>query len=738
MALFKKEAPDNSYLNDERGFVQSASYQQRKAFVENNRDRFGKWNYTGTTAQNEKFRNKLLTEEDLKIKYEGARRGIIDTTRTNLWKLRTEWAMERATDSSRANQKMVLGISKDLNGRILEWGLFGVIFGGPKRQQWLASIESDYPQARGKLLPLIQQGFEDSASEAARSWNPKAFINFMKKMGRSFGAQDEARVRQIVTAPKTIKDRQEAIVETLLVWAVSHVLTGGFSLLLGKIRTPIPLHKADLPSKDAVTQSLHGEWAREQSQAAHNEFWNESEKMRITAWASEKAKGLYGKEAAYVLSAIEEFGAQIDVSSNWITSGVKKGRSKNLQKAQEFWPWDTQKTLASIKFKPGSPEEARRISLLEKLSQTQVTKWLAESGVERSGYTEMLSMMSGCGSEEVFLEKYVLPSEEKYGSNVSYIRKAIHAFYHGGSAPYRDGTRDVPSYKYQAGDQKIIYSLVHSNYTPGVVDMVNAYRGNPEKWKTANDKTTGGGRNVREKTQAYSKDLLKNVDMRSPEAVSQVFRNDSVNGKSIADIYSNNLRSIGGINITPETIANAIKNGQYKHVNGQNTWRNQTRTWVKGFNWEALVFTVRESSGAYRVCAIKKDCTNLIIGEKIPSPENYLDNLPAVVNFRMPLILNFKWSSGKWEKKPEKPGETENPETPGTPVENPPQTPGTPTTPEGPPDIPGTSTSGGTSIPWGTPGTGTLEGGTNTGTTMWPTTTEDFIWPVNPGNNFNR
>ncbi len=39
----------------------------------------------------------------------------------------------------------------------------------------------------------------------------------MKKMGRSFGAQDEARVRQIVTAPKTIKDRQEAIVETLLV-----------------------------------------------------------------------------------------------------------------------------------------------------------------------------------------------------------------------------------------------------------------------------------------------------------------------------------------------------------------------------------------------------------------------------------------------------------------------------------------------------------------------------------------
>lgn len=39
----------------------------------------------------------------------------------------------------------------------------------------------------------------------------------MKKAGRSFGAQDEARVRQIIAAPKTMKDRQEAIVETLLV-----------------------------------------------------------------------------------------------------------------------------------------------------------------------------------------------------------------------------------------------------------------------------------------------------------------------------------------------------------------------------------------------------------------------------------------------------------------------------------------------------------------------------------------
>jgi hypothetical protein len=104
----------------------------------------------------------------------------------------------------------------------------------------------------------------------------------MKKMGRSFGAQDEARVQQIIAAPATIKDRQEAIVETLLVGVVSFILTGGVSILLGKIRTPIPLHKADLPSKNAITQALHGEGAREQAQAAHNEFWNESEKMRIT------------------------------------------------------------------------------------------------------------------------------------------------------------------------------------------------------------------------------------------------------------------------------------------------------------------------------------------------------------------------------------------------------------------------------------------------------------------------
>ena len=102
--------------------------------------------------------------------------------------------------------------------------------------------------------------------------------------------------------------------------AISYILTGGVGILLGKIRTPIPLHKADLPSKDAITQSLHGEDAREQAQAAHNEFWNESEKMRIYQGATENAKRLYGKEAAYVLSAIEEFGAQIDVSSNWLTS----------------------------------------------------------------------------------------------------------------------------------------------------------------------------------------------------------------------------------------------------------------------------------------------------------------------------------------------------------------------------------------------------------------------------------
>ncbi len=192
----------------------------------------------------------------------------------------------------------------------------------------------------------------------------------------------------------------------------------------------------------------------------------------------------------------------------------------------------------------------------------------------------MFSMMSGCGSEALFLEKYVLPSEEKYGPNVSYVRKAIHAFYHGGYAPYYNGTKDIPSYKYEIGGNKeaLINSLVHSRYTPGVVDMINAYRRNPEKWKTANDKTTGGGRNVREKTQAYSKDLLKNVDMRSPEAVSQVFRNDSVNGESIADIYSRNLRNIGNIDIKPDTIANAIKNGQYKHIHGQNTWRNQSET----------------------------------------------------------------------------------------------------------------------------------------------------------------
>jgi hypothetical protein len=44
-----------------------------------------------------------------------------------------------------------------------------VIFGGPKRQQWLASIESDYPQAKGKLLPLIEQGFESAARDAAKS-----------------------------------------------------------------------------------------------------------------------------------------------------------------------------------------------------------------------------------------------------------------------------------------------------------------------------------------------------------------------------------------------------------------------------------------------------------------------------------------------------------------------------------------------------------------------------------------
>ncbi len=677
MAWFKKESSEPSYLNNEQEFVRSASRSQRQAFLRENEARF--WSsfvnrYKWETWQNLSFMDKLRREPDLLKKYEVARRGIIGDTRKSLWTLRTEWAMERATESSKANQKMVLGIAKDLNGRILEWGLFGVIFGGPRRQQWLTEIENDYPQARGKLLPLIEWGFENAAWDAAKSGNSRRFINFMKKVGRPLGAQDEARVRQIIAAPSTIKDRQEAIVETLLVWAVSYVLTGGIGILLGKVRTPIPLHKADLPSKEVITQSLHGEGAQEQAQAAHNEFWKESVQLRTAKWSIDKARRLYGKEAAYVLSAIEEFWAQIDVNSNWVTSWIKKGRAKNLQRATEFGPWDTQKTLSSIRFRPGSPEEARRVSLLEKLNQTQVVRWLAESGSE-GGYTQMLNMMNGCGSEEVFLDKYVLPSEENYGPNVKYIRQAIHAFYHGGYAPYRDETRDIPSYKYQQGDQRIIYSLVHSKYTPGVVRMINAYQANPEKWKATNDKTTGGGRNVREKTQAYSKDLLKNVDMRSPEAVSQVFRNDSVNGESISDIYSRNLLRIGNINITPDAIANAIRNGQYKHVNGQNTWRNQKNTWVKSFSWEALVFTVRESSGIYRVCAIKRDCTNLIIGEEIPSPENYLDNLPATVNFRMPLILTLKWGSGgKNNQKPHEPNN--NPHGPHEP-HVPPEGPGT-------------------------------------------------------------
>jgi outer membrane biosynthesis protein TonB len=73
----------------------------------------------------------------------------------------------------------------------------------------------------------------------------------------------------------------------------------------------------------------------------------------------------------------------------------------------------------------------------------------------------------------------------------------------------------------------------------------------------------------------------------------------------------------------------------------------------------------------------------------------------------MPLILNFKWSSSKWEKKPEEPTKpTEpNPETPGTPTEPTPETPGIPETP---PEVPGTPTQIIDSTPGGnvTPDTG--------------------------------
>lgn len=90
MAWFRKEAPDTSYLGNEKTFVQSASYEARKAFIKDNSDRFWKWNYSGSTAQNEKFRNKLLAEPDLLEKYEASRTGIIRETRNQLGTLKEQ------------------------------------------------------------------------------------------------------------------------------------------------------------------------------------------------------------------------------------------------------------------------------------------------------------------------------------------------------------------------------------------------------------------------------------------------------------------------------------------------------------------------------------------------------------------------------------------------------------------------------------------------------------------------
>jgi hypothetical protein len=84
MALTKSESHDSSYLNSEQEFVKSASYQQRKSFVDSHKDRFGKWDYTGSTAQNEKFRNKLLSEQDLKMKYDSEVQGVRQETKNNL------------------------------------------------------------------------------------------------------------------------------------------------------------------------------------------------------------------------------------------------------------------------------------------------------------------------------------------------------------------------------------------------------------------------------------------------------------------------------------------------------------------------------------------------------------------------------------------------------------------------------------------------------------------------------
>ena len=64
----------------------------------------------------------------------------------------------------------------------------------------------------------------------------------------------------------------------------------------------------------------------------------------------------------------------------------------------------------------------------------------------------------------------------------------------------------------------------------------------------------------------------------------------------------------------------------------------------------------------------------MIIGEKINSPESYLDNLPATVYFRMPLILQLRPSGGK-ANNPRKPGEPHEPRPEGpNPAEPPPAT----------------------------------------------------------------
>ena len=708
MAWLKKEAPDTSYLKDERSFVQSASYEARKAFVQNNRDRFGKWNYTGTTTQNEKFRNKLIVEEDLRIKYEREVRSIRQETKKELRDLRmttqrdidsvnefrtrnsahevrnmgTEARnkLDRETQLKDINNRLFEAWVKDLDGGLFDNGLIGALTKpSSKLNKALIGIEQDYgPQIRRNIELNLAQ-YRDIMMQV--DWASKGQKWAMTALLWSFGYKNPEQIAKTLTDSRyirnDIKGRMPAIASTLLVLGVSSAL-GNPTLYLGNLKLPISIQKTNTPSKDIAAYALFGT----------NASIVESDADRALGRYVEKTAKLSERDTRNNKGNIEETLFSLDPNIDWNAREAGIQEKANTQKIRLIRQAELSKIsdpnvddYSKYGILVRNPDLTKNNPQMRKLQQRILQKyWLNFMQKASGGTLELGKIMAPYTTAEEFINSHVIPHPN--------IEKYIRQFY-------------------ATLDGNILANIVHSPDTPGAVSMINAYTRRGDELarylRDTNNRTTV---NINRRSNKYAGDI-RNIISNS-DSVANYIQNTAINGVPLENTYAQQINQLTGISWTPQYIVNQIRsNGIFvERFAGVNTARNQRNATRINYNGPALVTAIgyrKNGIHGYQLIGIKWDCANIVVWGWYPDSE-FSDNRSIKLPLRLPIAIQKSWFDRPDKKttKPEEPGEPNKPtpEGPGTPGTTP-EGPGTPTTPE----TPAISTPGGEVVDVPTPHT---------------------------------